>query len=499
MTSDPPQPPEDPDATIVVRRDARPKIPDDASFDLPGQDAPPEPQASRMGAEPAKPEPAPPQSAGQGAFVPAGLRASPYVAPEPPAAVGAGGGTLVGAAAPIPPEPPSLAEFQTGVNPLVRSASTLLELSVRLRNRPTHPNVQQLHERCIAEVRSFESLAAASGVAQKQIEIARYALCATLDDVVLNTPWGGESLWAGRTLVNVFHRETFGGERFFDLLKEIQADPARNLDLLELMYLCLSLGFQGQLRLSPDGAGAHSQLRESLYTTIRRQRGTPPNELSPQWRGVAAAARRPGERIPLWMIGGATLLLLLLLFGGFYWILSRDLDRVLARIEALPPRASVEISHLAVPPAAETTLYDRLNERLSEQVSAGLIALNDEPGAVALVVNSENMFASGDDQVTPAYAALIDAVGQALAPETALVLVIGHTDDRPIRTQRFPNNLTLSLARAEAVRDRLAQRLADPERLAAEGRGAGDPVASNATAEGRSRNRRIEITVLKAP
>ena len=85
------------------------------------------------------------------------------------------------------------------------------------------------------------------------------------------------------------------------------------------------------------------------------------------------------------------------------------------------------------------------------------------------------------------------------ARERGYSLVLGNTDDQPIRTVRFPSNFHLSLARAEAARGLLAAALGDASRIVAEGRADTEPVAPNATAEGREENRRIEVVLLRRP
>ena len=61
----------------------------------------------------------------------------------------------------------------------------------------------------------------------------------------------------------------------------------------------------------------------------------------------------------------------------------------------------------------------------------------------------------------------------------------------------FKSNDELSLARAEGVRDVLVQTLTDPARISVEGKGEADPIADNATDEGRTQNRRVEILLAK--
>ena len=174
-----------------------------------------------------------------------------------------------GAAAPIPAEGAERITF--GLNPLIEAAAPLLQLLGRLRNTYSQPDSGDLRERAIQQIRAFEQSARDRGVPIDQLRPAHYALCASLDDVVLNTPWGSSGAWASRSLVSTFHQEVRSGERFFDLLSQLRQNPGTFLPVLELMYLCLSLGFQGRYRLSPRGPGELDRLREDLYTIIVRQ------------------------------------------------------------------------------------------------------------------------------------------------------------------------------------------------------------------------------------
>ena len=71
--------------------------------------------------------------------------------------------------------------------------------------------------------RGFEPLTALRRAGHaEQIRAAHYVLCATLDDVVLNTPWGSQSPWATSSLISTFHRETGSGDRFFALLEHLK-------------------------------------------------------------------------------------------------------------------------------------------------------------------------------------------------------------------------------------------------------------------------------------
>ena len=83
--------------------------------------------------------------------------------------------------------------------------------------------------------------------------------------------------------------------------------------------------------------------------------------------------------------------------------------------------------------------------------------------------------------------------------EPGNVQVLGHTDNQPIRSLKYPSNFHLSLARAQAVLAVIKQKVKDAARLSADGRADSEPIASNATPEGREQNRRIEVVLTRAP
>jgi len=104
------------------------------------------------------------------------------------------------------------------------------------------------------------------------------------------------------------------------------------------------------------------------------------------------------------------------------------------------------------------------------------------------------LFKPGEATISSDNQGLLARIGDALRGVPGPVDVIGHSDNVPIRTLRFPSNWELSKARAESVARILSARVA-PERLRADGRGEAEPVVPNDTAQGRAKNRRVEITL----
>ena len=135
----------------------------------------------------------------------------------------------------------------------MQAATPLLVLAGRLRGQISQADVDALRRQTTQEIRAFEDRAKMSAVPPEDVLAARYALCTVIDEAVLNTPWGAQSGWSTQSLLVTFHREASGGEKFFQILDRVSADPSRYLSLLELLYVCLALGFEGKYRLDERG------------------------------------------------------------------------------------------------------------------------------------------------------------------------------------------------------------------------------------------------------
>lgn len=390
----------------------------------------------------------------------------------------------------------------TGMNRLNASASTLFSLISRIRNRAQHMDPETLRRSVVAEVRAFENRALQAGVDAQDVKVARYAICATLDDVVLNTPWGGQSIWAQQSMVGTFHRETVGGDRFYDLLARLEKEPGRNIDLLEFLYVCLSLGFEGRLRVEQGGGDKHIQIRGGLARIIRAQRGPVERDLSPHWEGVDRPHKALSAWKPVWITAGAVAALLSMGFLGLSYALSNSTERVLGRLSVLDSGQVVELERRAPPPPPPPPRQDQQLEKVAEflkpEIDEGLVTVFQDANTLTIRIAGAGMFGSGSDALQPAFAMPLERVATALNDEPGPVIIVGHSDSVPIRSARFPSNMHLSLARAESVMKSIAKELKDPSRLSAEGRAAKDPIASNKTAEGRAKNRRIEIVLVRA-
>ena len=145
-------------------------------------------------------------------------------------------------------------------------------------------------------------------------------------------------------------------------------------------------------------------------------------------------------------------------------------------------------------------LATRLRQFLAPEIQQGLVAVLSDPNRTTVRISNRGMFPSGSATVDPRFNNLLGRIGEALREEPGAVVVVGHSDNQPIRTARFPNNYALSAARAQAAGTLIAAAEGNTAgRFTAEGRGEADPIAPNATAEGREENRRIEVVITTVP
>jgi type VI secretion system protein ImpK len=401
----------------------------------------------------------------------------------------------VGATPPLPVPPAPLPSGKAlGLNPLEAAAGPLLAMLTRLRNTIAHPAPASLRAQLLSYLRQFQERAEAAGVVRNDVLLARYALCSALDEAVLSTPWGGDGEWGKQSLLISVHNEAWGGEKVFQLLEHCLQSPRERLHLLELLYLCMCLGFEGRYRVMSDGRTQLEILRERTSAAIRSARGESERELSPHWRGLAVVRDRLSQFVPPWVGLAVGLALLLLLLLGLRLKLASDAEPVFKNIHALGEIPIQAITPAVTPP--RIVERPRLAGLLVEDIKAKRITVQDAVDRSIVTIRGDGTFPSGSASVVDDFQPLMLRIASAIRHVKGQVRVAGHSDNLPIATLRFPSNWALSQARAEQVLQILAAHTGQPERFSAHGRSDTEPVASNSTAEGRAKNRRVEITVL---
>lgn len=378
-----------------------------------------------------------------------------------------------------------------GLNTLVAIANPLLNSVPQLRTTLQHADPAGLQNYLVQHIKVFEKHAKANGIQPEKMIAARYVLCTLLDETIASTPWGSGE-WSKHSLLVMFHSETSGGEKFFQLLTKLAEDPKTNLDILELMYICLILGFEGRYRLMDNGRAQLDTLRERLAQILSKQRGEYERDLSPHWQAAPSKRGRLLLLLPIWVLFSICGLVLVTTYISFSFLLNSVSDPVFAKIQSIQTQNNI-------PKQITTTtssLTPELTRFLAQEIEQGTVAVHDKNGHSIITLLGDGVFAPGRSTISNSFLPILTRVAEVLSPLPSQVQILGHTDNQPIRSARFPSNWHLSQDRAHAVMQLLKKKGLSANRLSAEGRADIEPIASNSTSEGRKRNRRVEIVVI---
>lgn len=380
----------------------------------------------------------------------------------------------------------------TGANPVLKAATSLLAIGGQLRRSSQYDNIDDLFRQLCQGIRGFDAELLNANEPSEDASIARYVLCGFLDEAILNTPWGSESRWGARTLLAEFHNEAFAGEKVFELLDRMLPDPQRYINLLELIYVCISLGFRGKYRLGAGGEEALESVRRELYLQIKRHRDRAERELSPNWRGAEDVRPKLTRLLPTWVSVAVGAAIMVTVFVFLLLKLESDSDPVVSKIATLGRDLDpvIERPAVVIQPFAET-----LYSLLEDNPAMTSVEVGEHENEVVL----RELFGSASAEVDTSNLAMLRGIAEALNTLKGRILVSGHSDNQPIRSIRFPSNWQLSAARAEAVADVLMLNGVSGDRIQSEARAETEPVCSTCdqnTPSERARNRRVEIELI---
>jgi type VI secretion system protein ImpK len=393
------------------------------------------------------------------------------------------------------PAPPRQSTWR---NPMMAEAASYLALIAGVRAGRARISLPDLHGKVSGAIAAFDQ-AMKGRYPDEQLQRAKYALCATADDVALNLPDQQQDAaeWARRSMVVRFFSENIGGDRFWRLLDDMVARPAEYRDLLELFHACMAAGFEGRYRVMPDGKQAHQQMMQRVYTALEHPKTLSMTELSPRWKGHPAALSKVGFWTPLAIAGGIALVTLLVIYLAMRFVLAQTGAPAMAALDSINPDQPLRLSRGAAPPPepAAGAQLQRLRTFLAPEIAQGLVVVIEDPSTVRVRTTVGQLFKSGSDQLDPDRLPLFNRIAAALETEPGPVRVEGYTDSDRVSGLTFPDNTALSQARADKVAELIRPHLSDPGRVTSQGYGDAQAIASNEDAEGKAKNRRVEVVI----
>ena len=167
-------------------------------------------------------------------------------------------------------------EYEISFNPFISAASPLLRTVLQLKKGLDKDSTYDAREELVAKINLYNDTANKYGIEENEVLVTRYILCTFADELINSTYLGRDNNWTNNSLLSIFHNETYGGENFFHLLDKFLKVPAKYIHILELLYICLALGFEGKYRVIDRGQIELNNIKDSLFRQIKIVQGRDP-------------------------------------------------------------------------------------------------------------------------------------------------------------------------------------------------------------------------------
>ncbi len=335
------------------------------------------------------------------------------------------------------------------------------------------PSLGDFRSKVTALVDSQEDRAKSNGVPMEAFREARFAVLSWVDEMILNSKWPYRSQW--QHLMLAYYGTVNAGEEFF---RHLQTLPSQAYDVLEVYYLCISLGFEGQYAFG-DGMRELQALKQRLYKQLCASRGDMrqnyPRLFPEAYQKASVAPQKTLKSNRIWYIIAASIPVLL--FAIYFFLLQRESARVIAELQT-----PAETAAPPVPQDWSTSLIAELRRK-------GVPA--EESSRGVLITLPTLLFQANSADLNPQADKTIKDIAETVkryAPERVIV-VEGHAS----KEGNPQLNKTLSEKRAAVVAEAFVQSGFRREKISSWGFGSERPIPGASDAA----NRRVEITVVK--
>jgi len=222
-------------------------------------------------------------------------------------------------------------------NLLVDAATPLFGLALRVRSLTDCDSIGQIYNQAIEEIKSIEIELGENGFDHAIIMAYRYILCSFLDEAVMGTEWGSSCVWAEHSMLSRFHNETWGGEKVYTILGRLESETQRYRPLLEFIYQCLILGFEGKYRVMENGRVLREQVISGLHDLLYQNNDPDIKErpLTDAQKNVVNEKYRLGHSWPFWTIFIGFVAFWCMAYFGYSWLLHDSSVDVINQLNQL--------------------------------------------------------------------------------------------------------------------------------------------------------------------
>ncbi len=227
-------------------------------------------------------------------------------------------------------------------NLLIDAASRIFATITQLKNSPHYHDINQLREYLLKEILLFKENAQTFDYNDDLILISQYAVSATLDETICKTSWGSKANWEKFNLLQELQENLKADEHFFVILERISQKPLRFIDAIELMYICLSLGFEGKFKHHPLEKQRLQKVSNYTYEVIRQYRGEFEKKLTPSIEQTTPKQRavKKQRKIPIVSVLVLSSCIFFGLFFGFNYLLKISVHQANQQLQSIMKESS---------------------------------------------------------------------------------------------------------------------------------------------------------------
>lgn len=211
---------------------------------------------------------------------------------------------------------------KAGINPIVDAAGYLFSLLGNIKQLFSYKHIGKLQKELLQEVSHFQDAIKTLNYNSEYVLVCRYILCATFDDIISSTNWGRLAGADAFSLLTALQQDPHHHDKFFNILERTLKEPALYIDLMELIYICLSFGYKGQYRATEHHHFQLEQITHQLYKHIRAYRGGFSKSLSPTplkpGRGSSTQSMPDTHSSPLFILFVATCIVMIIFISLGY-------------------------------------------------------------------------------------------------------------------------------------------------------------------------------------
>lgn len=219
---------------------------------------------------------------------------------------------------------------KAGLNPVSDAAAQLFSILGKLKDPQFHKSIAKLQKQLIREVNLFVETLHHHGYSKEYSIVCRYIICSAFDDIVPSYVWGKE--W-NTFLLSSYKQDLEHQDKFFLIMDRAIKEPDIYIELMEMMYLCLTLGYKGRYR-SAERELQLDQVISNLYKHIRAYRGSFSKKLSPAPLKPANKIINPPSLIMVFFITSCVIMSIFVVFGFLMDTVTNDAYDRIKQIEA---------------------------------------------------------------------------------------------------------------------------------------------------------------------